>query len=942
MTGISSSIGLISGINTGQLIEQLLAIEARPKIFAQNRLTQLKAEQGAFLAFNSSLLSLKSSAEAFRKDKIFESKTATSSNTSILTATASISAQPGTYQFLIDRLVSSSQLISRGFVDADSTGIGATNISFEFGKGRVDSEIRLSELNGGSGVARGKIKITDSAGATATIDLSRAVTLDDVIEAINTDGTIKATATVSGDHLEITDGAGGIGELTITNDVGFTTATELGIAASDSDDGQADGVITGGNIVKISGTTALGSLNDGNGVLINSGLGVSDFTITDKNGIVHNIVLGDKDDGNGGITPAVTTLQGVIDRINSDTGGAVTATVAVDGVSLQLDDTTGGGGTLSVGAGPNGDRTIKDLGLTAAAVGNTISGTRLVSGLNSVLLKSLNGGSGLGAATTLDITDRSGAATSINITSASSLQDIIDLVNNDAIVNVTATLNQTGNGIAIADNTGGSSNLIVTNDAAVALQIDTGATGVAADSVAGSSLQLKYVSGASLLSDLNYGRGVGTGTFEITDSEGTISTVTIDSSDKTLQDVIDNINSRLTKVDARINDNGDGIILEPEAGATLTSPIKVIATSGSTAKDLNIIGTASGPDLANNFIDGSYERSITLDATDTVNDIINKVNAEGIPVSATLINDGGSNPFRISFSSQISGKTGDLVIDTTGADLGLTTLTKAQDSVAFFGNSDPANAILITSSSNSINNVIAGVTINLNGTSSTAVELTVASDTDKMVKAVNSLVDDFNSVIDKIASLDRFDPETEQRGVLLGDPTLARVKSQLYRVLQGKADGLNTQFERLVEVGVTVGEGGKLEFDEDRFRQQFENDPTAVQNVFSAYVLSADQSIDLGGGVSTDSDTLLFDSLGVAEQIGQLLNGLTNSVDGTLTTVNKNYDTRIRLQEDRISDFDKRLEVRRTILTKQFAAMESALASLQSQQSALSSFKSIF
>lgn len=941
MTGISSSIGLISGIDTASLIDKLIAIDSQPKILAQTRMTQLKAQQAAFLGFNSDLLSLKTAAEAFRIDKIFDTKTATSSDSNILSATATASAQPGTFQFIVDRLVASSQNISKGFVDADATALGGTEISFELGKGRVQSSARLTDLNGGSGVSRGKIKITDSAGTSTTIDLTKAVTLDDVIGAINADTSISVTATVSGDGLKITDGAGGTGELTIADDAGSTTATDLGIAAKDSTDGNADGVITGTQIQKIAGSTALRALNDGNGVLINSGLGVTDFTITDKNGAAHPVILGDKDDGSGGTIPAVTTIQGVIDRINADTGGAVTAAIAADGVSLELTDTTGGGGTLSLAAGPNGDQILKDLGLTAAAVGNTISGTRLLTGLNSVLVKSLNGGTGLAGATTLDITDRLGGFTSIDVSGATSLNDILDLVNNDTNVNVTATLNKTGTGIAITDNTGGTSNLIVTNNAAAALKIDTGASGIAADSVDGTNLQFQYVAGSSLLTDLNYGRGISTGTFTITDSEGISSDVTIDSSDKTLQDVIAAINSRPIKVVARINDTGDGLIIEPEAGATLSTPISVANKSGNTAKDLNLIGTATGADITKNFIDGSYEQKIALDATDNLNDVINKINAVGIPVSATLINDGGANPFRLSLTSEVSGTAGDLITETKGFDLGLTTLTKAQDSVVFFGSKNPEDGILITSTTNTINDVISGVKINLNGTSTTPVELTVANDTQSIVDGVQKFVDSFNQVIARIKSLDSFDPDTQQKGVLLGDPTVARIRSQLYRSIQGEPKGVSTQFDHLTQVGIDVGADGELTFNEDRFRQALGDDPLAVENVFSAYTLSSDQTIDLGGGATADSPTLLFDSLGVVESLAQTLNGLTNSVDGTLTTVNKNYDSLISIQQQRIDNFDKQLADERVRLTQQFAAMESALAALQGQQAALSSLSPI-
>jgi flagellar capping protein FliD len=49
MGGITSSVGIFSGINSASLIDQLLAIEARPKTLAQNRMVQIQGQQAAYL-----------------------------------------------------------------------------------------------------------------------------------------------------------------------------------------------------------------------------------------------------------------------------------------------------------------------------------------------------------------------------------------------------------------------------------------------------------------------------------------------------------------------------------------------------------------------------------------------------------------------------------------------------------------------------------------------------------------------------------------------------------------------------------------------------------------------------------------------------------------------------------------------------------------------------
>ena len=106
MGSITSSVGLISGIDSGALIQQLLQIEARPKQLAQRRILQLQQKQAAFLSINSSLLALGTAAGKFRLDNIFQATSASSSNEDVLSATSSSRASEGTYRFQVDRLVS--------------------------------------------------------------------------------------------------------------------------------------------------------------------------------------------------------------------------------------------------------------------------------------------------------------------------------------------------------------------------------------------------------------------------------------------------------------------------------------------------------------------------------------------------------------------------------------------------------------------------------------------------------------------------------------------------------------------------------------------------------------------------------------------------------------------------------------------------------------------
>lgn len=943
MGTISTGVGLVSGIDSATLIEQLIALEARGKVPLQQRVSKLTAQQTAMLDINARLLNFANAVGGLRQNDVFRSATATSSNESVLTARATTDALPGTATFLVRELAAAGQIMTRGFADRDQSALGLDSLSFEFGRGRLSADAELASLNGGEGVRRGTIRITDAAGAQATVDLSDVATVDEALERINA-ADVAVRAFVDGDRLAVEDLSGGGGTLLIEDGDGSFTATDLGLATADGGagdaDGLADGVIRGAAVNRLASGTALASLNDGNGVLVGTGLDVADFRITTRDGVTHDVVLGPRT-VDGETEPAVTTLQGVIDRIEASTGGAVTAAIAADGVGLTLTDTTGGAGLLQVTGGVNGTGTARDLGLLeeAGVASDTLEGERLLAGINTRLLSRLNGGGGLGGATTLSITDRAGATFTMNtLESFESLDELIDAVNAEAEaqgVAVVVALNDAGNGLSIADSSGGAGNLLVQGDAATALHLETDPAGVASDTFRGGNLQHQYVSEATPLDELNFGRGVSEGTFRVTDANGGQATVEITSSMKTVQDVLAAINSKGLEINARVNDSGDGILIE-DTSVDGTLGLRVERLTGAAAKDLGILGEASDPETSN-VIDGSYERVVDLETTDTLDEVIAKINDAGLPVTASVLNAGaGGTPYRMVLTSAILGSRGAMTVDAGGVDLGLATLTEARDGRVFFGSTDPANAILLTTDDHTLDDVLEGVEIDLKSAGDGPVTLTVARNTQAVVDAVKSIVTTFNDVVGRINQYDKYDQETETRGPLLGDPTVARLRSALYRTLQEPAQDVDSTFSYLVEIGISVGnEKGELTFDETKFREAYESDPAGVEALLTARESDLSSSEEIFDGVTVERTSETFTSLGIAEKFKELAESFTSSVDGVLKNADENFTRLIDAANERIEAFDARLERRRETLRRQFAAMEETLAQLQGQQGAL-------
>ncbi|MED6306960.1 MAG: flagellar filament capping protein FliD, partial [Planctomycetota bacterium] len=429
-----------------------------------------------------------------------------------------------------------------------------------------------------------------------------------------------------------------------------------------------------------------------------------------------------------------------------------------------------------------------------------------------------------------------------------------------------------------------------------------------------------------------------------TDSTGATATVRIDSDADSLYDVMKLINTRGLEIRAEINATGDGIDLVDttlENGATATSRMKVEDVSGTVASALRIGGESEevGGDLR-----GSYAIRLDVDPTDTIDDLIDKLEQADAPITATVLNTGAGNaPWYLSLTSSISGTVGELLIDTDGVDLGLEELVAARDAEAFIGSTDPADALLVSAHQNELDFVVDGLSIDLLQASDQPVTITVERDEDSILAAVTEFTEAFNQVMSKINQYDSYDSETEVRGPLLGDSTVSLVRSRLYSTLQQRVQNVDGPYQYLSQVGIRLGSNGAIEFDEDKFRQAYESDPAAVEALFTAYdaqTSTTEVLEDIDPGISIQRDSTVYASLGFGDLFDQLLDDLTDASIGTVTLADQRFQTQIDSQTDRLELIDQRIEAKRERLQREFLAMETALAQLQSQQGALLSLGS--
>ena len=750
------------------------------------------------------------------------------------------------------------------------------------------------------------------------------MSLDDVAQKINTSLDVSMRAEIDGDRLVLQDQSGSTSGNIVVTDMGDGHAAEdLGIEGTGTGN-----TLTGAIVNTLGRGTPLTQLNDGRGVRTVSGQ--PDLRITAQDGTMLDISIG-----------GLNTVGAVLDAINNATGNGGKIVASTVDKKIVLTDTTGGGGTLQVAA-LNSSKAAQDLGLDVAATGNSIQGRTLLASFDSVLLTSLRGGAGISLGH-IAITDRAGNSATVDLTGAQSVQDIIDAINSNGTALVAASLKESGNGIQLIDNSNGTGSLVISDtDSTTAAELGIAGT-FTTSTLNGANMQRQWVSENMLLSAYNGGRGVMLGKIRITNRAGETASLDLSSGALTIGDVIKKINAltvpdggtgtKSLGVTASINANGDGLLLTDTTGAVVHK-LTVEEDGGTTAADLNIKGEG-GADTIN----GSFERTYSISANDTLSTLVDSINAPGFAVSAQILNDGsGAAPYRLSLTARNSGRAGRVVFDagTTGA--ATRNLVESQDAVVFYGGNSGSNPLVISSSTNQISNLVKGLTLDLHSASESPVTVSVTRTADNVVDELNKFADTYNGLIDKMKELTKFDAGSMTHGVLLGEGTVQSVEAEMQSILYATVPGAGV-YKSLTEVGLSAsGSSGHLVLDEERFKTAFAANPEAVKRLFTMYEKGATTILNQGG---TPVTITAPDKKGLGIVMEDHLNVLLDPMFGLLTLESKTLDTRTQEYQDRMDQMDKLLAAKRARLEQQFASMETVLAKLQSQQSALAGFSII-
>jgi flagellar hook-associated protein 2 len=910
MGRIQSDVGLITGINIADTVTQLMQLAAKPREYLTQRTDVLKKEQVAVTELSALLMAARYIGDNLGKASVFDSLKATSGNDAALGVTITGAPTAGTSYYTPFRVAQPDQLLSSG-VRTESELLAGGKFTFRFGD-HVQRAADLGLLQGGEGFVRGKIRIADRSGASAEVDLTKAQTIDDVIDAINNTGSINVLAEAHGDHIRLIDksgqGAGSGGYLWV-REVGLgTTAASLGLAGIDTTASAADGQ----DLLWLTAETGLDALNDGSGVSVNEVMPDVAFTLRD--GTTGNIDFSPIAAGSSRVD-AEATLGDILNVINQASPDKLRAELSADGKRIVVTDLTQGAGAFALSSLYQ-SKALNDLGLDGAAVDGRIDGRRLLGGLKSVLLSSLGGGNGLGRLGALELTDRTGTHNTVDLSRAETLDDVVDAVN-AAGLGIVAKANAAKNGLQLTDVTGATAgNLIVadTDGSGTAANLHL-AVDAAVDSVNSGDLHLQTVGESTLLAKLNGGRGVVHDVVTFYDSAGRKGDVDFARTNmNTVGDAIQAINRLGLQIDARINDTGDGILLEDTAGGA--SLMRVADDGSGAAADLGLNRVAvrtTDDGRSVQTIDGSMTYVIDLAPGATLAELRNKITALKVGVTAKLTQDSSVRPYHLAISSDRTGAAARLVVDSSALGIGFQQISRASDALLVMGSaSGNGTGILLASPNNTFEDAVPGLQLEIKQASSAPVAVTVSRNDANIVVNVKTLVDNYNKFREKLVEDTKYDAATDTRGVLGGDSAALRLDTDLSRFLSGRIFGAGS-IHTIAELGISINSDGALELDEDKLRQVCAAKPDAVKEFFTKEKT----------GFSARFQELT-DRLGAEEH---------SAIAGRLQALEKNISD----NEARIEFMTKRLDAQRERMLTQFYNMDIAIGKIKNSMVAIQS-----
>jgi flagellar hook-associated protein 2 len=305
----------------------------------------------------------------------------------------------------------------------------------------------------------------------------------------------------------------------------------------------------------------------------------------------------------------------------------------------------------------------------------------------------------------------------------------------------------------------------------------------------------------------------------------------------------------------------------------------------------------------------------------TLEKIRDRINGSNSGVTASIVNDaagsrlvmrgahGETNAFKVTVTESpgVPGLSALAYTAETGVTTAMTSAQSAQNAQATI------NGLSISSESNTLSDVVDGVTLTLKQTTATAANINVAQDTASITKGVNDFISAYNSVVSTVRVQTLYDESSKTAGPLQGDSTARGLLSQMRNLITSSSTA-TPSFARLFDMGIETNTDGTLKMQSTKFNDSMGSKLADMQRYFA----NSDETVTANNGMAQRIKA-------ITSQVLDTNGAIANSTDGLKATIKRNTE--------RIDDINDRASLYENRLRKQYTALDTNISKLNGLQS---------
>jgi len=251
-------------------------------------------------------------------------------------------------------------------------------------------------------------------------------------------------------------------------------------------------------------------------------------------------------------------------------------------------------------------------------------------------------------------------------------------------------------------------------------------------------------------------------------------------------------------------------------------------------------------------IDDTTVNIAIADGDNSLRDIRDAINASALDIQAAVVQDGAA--WRLLLTSGQSGTAGVMTLTVDGtldarlASASMEETTAAQDALY------SVNGLDLSASSNTVADVLPGLTLELKAPTTTVVTLSVGTNADALGERLGRVITAYNGLVNNVKKLGAASPDGRTSGPLVGDAGLRSLQSSVQGIFGRNlsTDFAGNPFRNLASLGIQTNLSGEASLDMSKLKEALAQDREGVEALVKAFGTSFSTTLDAfegGGGV---------------------------------------------------------------------------------------------